>query len=138
MLARHVEYLMANESSAFPYKHINWSDEENVAVVANFESAMALEHKMTPAYHMRFSTNPAHVPAIKKHGISHVSLANNHSLDYGIAGYFNAVKLLNQSNIATAGCASSLRCDRSLHFSCRSPYCGRVNKRAGIRSGNVN
>ena len=115
MLARHVELLMQREGSDFPYRNISWSNDEEVAVIGNFESAAALEHVMTKPYHMRFSTNPLHIPTMRDYGITHVSLANNHSLDYGIAGFYNAIRLLAEAGVATAGCSKKLDCER-VHY----------------------
>ena len=75
----------------------------NAAVIGNFESSMAVEHRQTPAYAMKFSVQEAVLPEIKDAGFTHLSLGNNHSFDFGVAGYKNAREKLQSQSLTSFG-----------------------------------
>ncbi len=88
MLGRNVEYLSKREGVVYPFLGLDISTlYSNAAVVGNFESSMALDHVTTEAYAMKFSVHESMVPEIKNAHFSHLSLANNHSFDFGVPGY---------------------------------------------------
>lgn len=105
MLGRHVEFLMDRIEMDYPFAGLDLLEEfgKNAAVIGNFESAMDPEHIPTPAFAMRFSVPQDHIDPLKRAGFTHVSLANNHSLDYGAVGYQNAVTILEKTGIKTFG-----------------------------------
>lgn len=112
MLARNVEYLMTANGARYPFNGIDLQNEfPNAAIIGNFESSIAVKHVQTPAYGMQFSTNSHFVESLKNAGFSLLSLANNHSADYGQAGYYNAVKTLLDAELDTVGCGKALACD---------------------------
>jgi gamma-polyglutamate biosynthesis protein CapA len=98
MLARNVEVLMEREGVDYPYAGLDLRTlASNSAIVGNFEASMATPHRITPAYHMTFSVKEDFIPGLVSSGFTHLSLANNHSLDYGIEGYQVATtKILTQ------------------------------------------
>ena len=92
MLARHVEVLMSRHGQDYPFKSMKLTTlSENSAVIGNFESAMSLQHKRTPAGNLRFSTNQIYLPALSAAGFTHLSLANNHSLDYAVSIHLSII-----------------------------------------------
>lgn len=104
MLGRNVEVLMDMKGLSYPYLGLDLPTlGQNAAVVGNFESSMAVQHVMTPAYQMRFSVRADTLPALKDAGFSHLSLANNHSLDYGIEGYRSATTQLLEHALISFG-----------------------------------
>lgn len=104
MMARNVEQLMKRNGPDYPFAGVELSDfASNPAIIGNFESSMALEHTQTPVNQLKFSTNQEHIEALKEAGFTHLSLANNHSFDYGVSGYNNAVTLLEKLDIETFG-----------------------------------
>lgn len=109
MLARNVEYLMGREGEAYPFAALDLKTfAKDVAVIGNFESAMSPIHITTPAFGMSFSTASSALPALRESGFTHLSLANNHSYDYGEDGYQNTVSLLLKNNLETFGNGESL------------------------------
>ena len=117
MLARNVEVLSKRYGYEYPYAGLSLRAlGNNPAVFANFESASAPTHSLTPAYTMRFSTNPVLLPALAASGYTHVSLANNHTFDYGIAGYEQAISGLEAVGIETLGCPNTVSCVRASHL----------------------
>jgi poly-gamma-glutamate synthesis protein (capsule biosynthesis protein) len=104
MLARNVEFLMTENSPQFPYEKISLKDlGESPAIVGNFEAAMPQAHQVVPPLAMRFSVHPQYLDALRGAGFTHVSLANNHSFDFGNDGYFNAITLLESERLKSFG-----------------------------------
>jgi hypothetical protein len=109
MLGRHVEHL-ANVhgvdyiTAGLPVGYLASSS----VVVVNFESAMANPHVRTPSFAMQFSTPTSMLTVLETFNVTHASLANNHSLDYGVSGYHHAIAELSQSGIATFGHATQV------------------------------
>jgi poly-gamma-glutamate synthesis protein (capsule biosynthesis protein) len=99
MLGRNVEYLSKREGMAYPFSGLNISTlYSNAAVIGNFESSMAVDHVPTEAFTMKFSVPEAALPEIKNAHFTHLSLANNHSFDFGYQGFKNTKdKLLTHS-----------------------------------------
>lgn len=104
MLGRNVEYLMNKEGTSYPFSGLNISSLfSNAAVIGNFESSMAIEHVETPAYAMKFSVSEAVLADVKQAGFTHLSLGNNHSYDYGVTGYKNAIEKLSDYSLTPFG-----------------------------------
>lgn len=90
LLARHVEFLINQKGLQYPYKKINDFLLTAPIIFGNFESAILSRHVTTPSYVTTFATNKLFLPSLKKAGFTHLSLANNHTFDYGEAGYATA------------------------------------------------
>lgn len=103
MLARHVESLLRREGSDYPYRNLAWLTAVPAYVVGNFESAMPRQHVKTPNFGFRFSTDPAHLTALRTAGFTHLSLANNHALDFGQDEFKTAKEALATSSFVTFG-----------------------------------
>ena len=111
MLGRNVEYLMGKEKMAYPFMGFDSKSlYQNAAVIGNFESSMSPEHAQTPAYAMKFSVAEATLPELKAANFTHVSLANNHSLDFGIPGYKNARQKLLEHSLMPFGSSDAISC----------------------------
>lgn len=108
MLGRHVEFLMSQRGANYPFVGVrDWLKATGTKTVINFESAMATPHVRTPAYTMQFSTNAYFLEVLTEINVVAASLANNHSSDYGVAGYTKTVEALAANNIATFGQATT-------------------------------
>jgi poly-gamma-glutamate synthesis protein (capsule biosynthesis protein) len=103
MLGRNVEYLSDLHGVEYSTARIVDDLPPADAVVANFESAMAIPHVRTRSYTTQFSTTETMLPVLTALGVTHVSLANNHTMDFGKQGYENAVSKLSDISIATFG-----------------------------------
>lgn len=104
MLGRNVEYKMDTEGNSYPFAGLELAPlGERSAIVGNFESSMATPHIATPALQMKFSTNPEYLEGLSTAGFTHLSLANNHSFDYGIDGYKTATTELLKHGIVPFG-----------------------------------
>ncbi len=104
MLGRNVEVLMEREGKAYPFAGMSLDLlAPKSAVVGNFEASMALPHVQTPALQMNFSVTELNLEPLKVAGFTHLSLGNNHSLDYGVDGYFNALAMLQEHDLFVFG-----------------------------------
>ncbi len=108
MLARSVELWMNNNGMDYPFSNVPALVSSSSAVVSNFESAISEIHVKTPPLAMRFSVDEKLIPALYKSGVTHVSLANNHSLDYGQSAYRNTRSVLAANNIVSFGHSTTL------------------------------
>ena len=109
LLARNVEYLMNREGIDYPFSGISLSNIlPGAAIIGNFESAMPETHMPTPALAMRFSVDPALLPALKTAGYTHLSQANNHSFDYGLEGFSHGSAALLTTGIIPFGSGHSI------------------------------
>lgn len=72
-------------------------------VIANLESALTTKNRSWVAKSMHLRSNPDNVEILKFLGISAVSLANNHILDFGKSGLQETIAVLDQAGIAWYG-----------------------------------
>jgi poly-gamma-glutamate synthesis protein (capsule biosynthesis protein) len=103
LLARNVEYLTYLHGIDYSTKRIAGNLPDAQFVIANFESSVAIPHRRTRAYTTQFSTPEWMLPVLTHLQITHASLANNHSLDFGNVGYHNAQRLLTEAGIVPFG-----------------------------------
>jgi gamma-polyglutamate biosynthesis protein CapA len=109
MLGRNVEYLMEQHGMSYPFTgHDLSSLYTNAAVIGNFESSMSLSHTQTQAYAMKFSVQEAAIPEVKRAHFTHLSLANNHSFDFGLPGYKNTQEILQSQSLVPFGNGESI------------------------------
>lgn len=104
LLARNVEFLMKREGNDYPYKLLSLPLlSHNPAIIGNFESAVPSIHIPTQALGMNFSVDPNFLDSLKGAGFTHLSLANNHSFDYGMDGYEHATTELENHQLIPFG-----------------------------------
>ncbi|KXK00185.1 MAG: Capsule biosynthesis protein CapA [Parcubacteria bacterium OLB19] len=103
MLARHVEHLLNTYGTNYIFENLEIPNIENSYLVGNFESSIAPKHVKTPNFHFQFSTNPKYINTLSEFGFTHLSLANNHSFDYGREGYLQAISNLEKNKINAFG-----------------------------------
>lgn len=102
MLARNVERRLVNlglDEALSDFKTI-WKDHH---VVANFEAAVPQTHIPTPDFAFRFSVAKDLLPTLRQAGVTHAGLANNHTFDFGSAGYENTASSLELAGINIFG-----------------------------------
>lgn len=87
MLGRHVETLARKHHSSYSFDYFPELISTSSVIFANFESSMSNPHKQTPSGGFTFSTDNFFPTVLASSGVTHVSLANNHALDYGVSGY---------------------------------------------------
>lgn len=114
MLARHVERLIEANGIAYPFAHIHTLLHTPDVTIGNFEAAIPEHHVETPERGMVFSVRAPYLSALKLAGFDILSLANNHSYDYGDKGFSNTKKECDRISIACIGTAGKLN-DMSSH-----------------------
>lgn len=72
-------------------------------VLANLETAATLHPEPWPNKVFNYRTHPANVRSLIDAGVSYVSLANNHTLDFKDQGLLDTVKAIKAAGIAHAG-----------------------------------
>jgi len=93
MLSRNVERTMEMLGYDYVYKGLGDLFVAD-SVIANFEGSIPATHVPTPDFTFKFSVNQKFLPSLLASGVTHLSLANNHSLDYGSEGYQNTRQVL--------------------------------------------
>lgn len=82
MLGRYTETLINEFGTEYPLRHVAAFLDSYDMVVANLEAPVVSNHVQTPNNSFLFSTPTSALLAISKQ-ITHVSLANNHTNDFG-------------------------------------------------------
>lgn len=104
MLARHVEYLMNTLGPDYPFAGLNLKTfAPGAAIVTNFEASIPRTHVPTPALQVRFSVPDTFASTLAKQGITHASLANNHSFDHGALDYTHTIETIESADITSFG-----------------------------------
>lgn len=103
LLSRKVERYMHTQGLLYPFLEVSHLFEDKAAVVANFEASVPIIHKPTPDLNTQFSVLATFLPVLREVGITHTSLANNHSNDFGRAGYTNTWSELRRADVIPFG-----------------------------------
>ena len=104
LLARNIEVLMNRYGHSYPYEAINFNEYATTpAVIGNFESSIPVEHVFTRANTVRFSVNKIYLSELKEAGFTHLSLANNHTLDFGASNFIHTSENLIAKDFAVFG-----------------------------------
>ncbi len=107
MLARDVERRMLSLGNDYPYRKIIFDKNESY-ILGNFEGSVPIQHQPTADNTFRFSVNSKFLPALKDAGFTHMSLANNHAFDFGLAGYNHTISSLWDNGLIPFGHPSIL------------------------------
>jgi poly-gamma-glutamate synthesis protein (capsule biosynthesis protein) len=77
-------------------------------VIGNLEAPVAISGQEFIAKKYRYRLSPKAAPALKNAGFTHLSLANNHILDFGAEGLQYTLQALEQQGLAFFGAGSDL------------------------------
>jgi gamma-polyglutamate biosynthesis protein CapA len=103
MLGRNVENLMLEHGMEYPFAQIGDFLNTADAVVANLEGPVITNHKKTPSGSFSFNFLPDIVPVLKKYNVELVTLANNHTFDYGAQGFDETADYLDNAGVEAFG-----------------------------------
>ena len=103
MLARNVELLMKNYGSPYPFAEIQSTTKAADFTIGNFEAAVPKKHIATLSGSFRFSVHQSFLERMKEAGFDYLSLANNHSYDYGLAGLENTHQVFKDYDLKVFG-----------------------------------
>ncbi|MEZ4200096.1 MAG: CapA family protein [Candidatus Paceibacterota bacterium] len=102
LLARDVERKMLEHGVSHPFLGVNSLFKE-AAVVANFEASVPNAHLPTPDLSTVFSVDSELLDGLAGSGVTHLSLANNHSFDYGTVGFNSTSQVLERRGFDVFG-----------------------------------
>ncbi len=83
MLARAVEMRMEQFGATYPFEALGDALATPDITIGNFEGVVTPVHYPTPNFTFQFSVKPEYLAYLKTTGFDVLSLANNHTLDYG-------------------------------------------------------
>jgi poly-gamma-glutamate capsule biosynthesis protein CapA/YwtB (metallophosphatase superfamily) len=115
MLGRLVNAAIAQYGPAYPWDGLLPLLRQPDLFLVNLECALTRE---TALWHdgeykvFYFRADPAAVETLKLGRVDFVSLANNHTLDFGTAGLLETIAVLDQAGIAHAGAGADLAAAR--------------------------
>jgi gamma-polyglutamate biosynthesis protein CapA len=92
MLARNVENLMRTYGYQYPFSQLQKSTSTRY-LVGNFEATIPKIHVPTQSMQFSFSVHSDFVKGLQEYGFTHLSLANNHSYDFGSDSYEHTKKI---------------------------------------------
>ncbi len=103
MVGRTVERLMAANGADYPFARLGNLFADTDVVFGNLEGPITDPHHPTPNGSTRFSFVESTAQTLADHGFNVVSLANNHTLDWGQSNYDLTAKTLDQAGIKHFG-----------------------------------
>ncbi len=91
------------EGYAYPYEYVKEYFLNDDLSIGNLETSITRAGEKWPDKQFNFRSDPKNLPYMKEAGIEVVSLANNHSLDYGYEGLIDSLDYLQEANIHSVG-----------------------------------
>ncbi|HEX9626388.1 MAG TPA: CapA family protein [Acidiferrobacterales bacterium] len=113
MLDGSARALMVEHGYDYPFVHMRELFRDSQIVLGNLEGPLTGRGSADPGKQYSFRSPPdAVAPALKRAGFNVVSLANNHTLDYGVDGLADTMAALDAAGIAHAGAGMNLAAAR--------------------------
>ncbi len=104
MLARGTEKYMEKFGYEYPFLEIKSEIEKHDVAIANLESPLSERgQKFSPYKGIYFKADPRAIRGLQFCGFDIISLANNHTLDWGIEAAYDTMILLSEKGIQYAG-----------------------------------
>lgn len=109
MLDRTVRTHIEQSGPEYPFSHIPRFFDGADIVVGNLEGSFTDNPSVSVADHtiLHFTFDPKLASELRAFGFSNVSLANNHSFDFGADGFDSTVRYLDAAKIASFGSPSN-------------------------------
>ncbi len=106
-LGRHVGQVLLRGDTLYPWLHLRDTLRTYDIVFANLESNLSDQHGLTedPRSNTVFTGPPSGARSLRLGGVTVVSTANNHALDFGVAAAQQTCQFLDREGIAHAGSA---------------------------------
>ncbi|HCM67684.1 MAG TPA: hypothetical protein DIS62_01605 [Candidatus Kerfeldbacteria bacterium] len=108
MLGRYVETLIEKNGPGYPFEDVRDMLRGYDMVIANLEGPVVDDAPQTPNGSLQFSFPTTAMDVLTSAHVTHVSLANNHTLNYGRNGYEETVERLKNAGIAPYGDPSEI------------------------------
>ncbi len=112
MLGGRWEQQVARDGYFHPFERIAPELRKADVTLVNLEAPLTVRGKEFTSKKYRFRVRPSAATALKKAGITTVTLANNHSMDYGAEGLRDTLLQLDKSGIGHVGAGENLAAAR--------------------------
>ncbi|MCW9013025.1 MAG: CapA family protein [Gammaproteobacteria bacterium] len=110
MLGGTAEPVMQQHGYDYPFEKVKHLFNGSNIVIGNLEGPLTNVETVLSDKEYLFKTPPKQVaPALKKAGFNIMNLANNHIMDYGVAGMTDTINALRAQNIHTVGTGMNLQ-----------------------------
>lgn len=119
MLGRNVENKIKKYGGDYVFEKIRQLLWGNDMVLANLEGPMQKNHIQTASGSTRFSFNPSYGKILRKNFFTALTLANNHTVDFGNDSYLETRDILKTFNIQSFGHPKKVSEESTLEFSIR-------------------
>jgi gamma-polyglutamate biosynthesis protein CapA len=103
MLGRNVENIMEKSGNDFPFTHVKDLMKNVDGVVANLEGPIMTKHVPTPSLSVTFSFASTTAKILSDNNVKLVSLANNHTADFGTPGFLDTHEHLDKAGVSYVG-----------------------------------
>ncbi len=114
MLARHVEKFMREKELGYPFSKITEQLKRYSAVVGNFEASIPAVHVPTVSMGFSFSVDEEIAGTLKDYGFTHMTLANNHALDFGVDDLLHTKEVLQGFGLGVGGSPERISLEESV------------------------
>lgn len=107
--ARHVASIRRRQSELCDYNASSpWGDtllllQQSDLRIGNLETSVTTSNEKWPDKVFNYRMHPANIECLKAAQVDYVSLANNHTLDFGRSGLMETIDVLQDADIAFAG-----------------------------------
>lgn len=108
MLGRHVETLIEAQGVAYPLEQVASLLESYDLTIGNFEGIVSEEHVHAPGMTFQFSIRSEYLKQLATSGFDVLSLANNHSGDYGPGALVHTRALCAEYALVCGGSSTQL------------------------------
>ena len=92
----------------YPWEYVSEYFKDDDISIGNLETSITRGGKPWPNKQFNFRSDPENIAAMKRAGIDVVSLANNHTLDFGYEGLKDTIDYLNAGNIESLGAGDNI------------------------------
>jgi poly-gamma-glutamate synthesis protein (capsule biosynthesis protein) len=116
MLAGRLAPVVAARGADYPFRGVAPLLRQGDLAMGNLEAPLSRRGTEFTGKRFRFRASPASAAALKTAGLSLVTLANNHIMDYGAVALEDTLMLLGQQGIAAAGAGPNLASARRPHM----------------------
>jgi poly-gamma-glutamate synthesis protein (capsule biosynthesis protein) len=103
MLGRYVETVMNRHGEMYPFTFLSDFNLDQDVIIGNLEGPIPETHTKTADFTTNFSFKKSVAPLLKQVGFTHITLANNHTVDKGEPAFWNTKKTLEEVGIQVFG-----------------------------------
>lgn len=108
MMAHGMKSVLAEKGADYPFQRVKILLKKSDVVFGNLENPISARGNRYPDKDFHFLMDPPSTPALRQAGFRVMSLANNHTLDFGPDALRDTLLYLKQQNILTCGAGENL------------------------------